>query len=127
MAFPQYLAWGDSRGVHQVGRALALPVNEDENRFLTTLAKEKQMEGAWLGARDDNFFEQWFSLDQSELHYFNWDAELLEPIDERSKQHFPVLLVSRNGKWAYEANVSGVPAGIYLPVGLNSPSALQNP
>ena len=83
-----------------------MPVNDEENQFLTRLAKEKQMEGVWLGAHNRNFFNQWFSVDGSEMHYQNWDQDLFELNDEPSQQHHPVLVVGQNGKWSCQSRFS---------------------
>ena len=60
--FSQESSWREARDhCSRLGGRLALPANESENRFLTTMAKDGQAEGVWLGASDLNF-EQWLSV-----------------------------------------------------------------
>ncbi len=107
MAFSQQTSWDDARRrCRNLGGRLALPINEQQNRFLTTLTKDHGIEGVWLGASDKNLEEQLLSVDNYPVEYTNWDDENLEEVDERSQQHYPVLLVSRDGKWAYQPNNS---------------------
>jgi hypothetical protein len=99
-------SWDKSkRACMSIGGRLALPTNDEENRFLAKMAKDAQIEGAWLGASNKNLQEQWLSLDGSDLAYANWDEALLKPVDGFSQQYYPLLLC-RDAKWAYQPNIS---------------------
>ena len=107
MAFPQVLSWEEARDrCRKLGGCLAHPIDEEENRFLTKLARDHQMEGVWIGAHNKDFFDQWFAVDGSELQYQNFDdLRFQDPVDERSRQYYPLLLVRRDGKWYYQPDV----------------------
>jgi hypothetical protein len=107
MAFGEVISWNEARSIcRRIGGRLALPVDAEENRFLTTLAQNNRIEGVWLGASDQNVAGQWLSVDRSELQYDNWEDGQPELADALSQQHYPLLLVSRDGKWSYQPNIS---------------------
>jgi hypothetical protein len=109
MVFGQVLSWKEARiRCRDLGGRLAFPINEEENRFLTTLAKGQRINEVWLGASDEHLAGQWVSVDGSEVQYQNWDPDLLEQIDGGSQQPYSLLLVSRDGKWAYQPNISAL-------------------
>ncbi len=106
--FTKVMPWEEARiRCAELGGRLALPIDEQENRFLTGLAaKHAEVVGVWLGARDRDFLYQWKSLDGSDLRYSNWDQELIEPRLDLTQQYHPLLLVGRDGKWSDEPNIS---------------------
>ncbi len=108
MVLTRVMPWEEARiRCAELGGRLALPIDEQENRFLTGLAaKHAEVVGVWLGARDRDFLYQWKSLDGSDLRYSNWDQELIEPRLDLRQQYHPLLLVGRDGKWSDEPNIS---------------------
>jgi serine/threonine protein kinase len=106
VAFTQQLTWVEARQrCTDLGGCLAFPIDEEENRFLTMMAKGARIDGVWLGAYYDDREDQWFFLDNSPAQYRNWDPNAGVPIDLRLR-YYPVLVVSRDGKWSYQPNIA---------------------
>jgi serine/threonine protein kinase len=103
--FPEKMSWHDARSrCQELGGHLAVVTNDEQNRFLTSLARERGIEMAWLGATDERVEGRWVWVDGTPMRYNSWDVELKQPNNKQGLEHYLVLLVSRRGLWSDQPN-----------------------
>ena len=110
--FPENLSWLQARmRCEAMGGHLAIVMDEDENRFLTSLVAAAGLEAAWLGATDELVEGRWVWVNGMEMKYENWDRLETQPNNgdgKRIPENYAILRVSRNGGW-WDTEVSCEP------------------
>jgi type 1 glutamine amidotransferase len=103
--FPQQLTWHEAKvRCQELGGHLVVVSSEQENRFLTSLVKERMLGGAWLGATDEQSEGRWIWVDGTPLRYSNWDIPNKQPNNKQGIEHYMVLLTRLNGTWCDQPN-----------------------
>jgi hypothetical protein len=103
--FPQELTWHEARlRCQRLGGHLAVVTSEEENRFLTSLLKERGLAEAWIGATDERVEGRWVWVDGTPMGYSNWGPQ--QPNNKQGLEHYVVLRVDVDGKWSDQPNAS---------------------
>ncbi|WP_435020889.1 family 16 glycoside hydrolase [Tundrisphaera sp. TA3] len=99
-AFPQQISWHAAQDrCRSMGGHLAIIESEEENRFVADLARNRQLDAAWLGATDEKAEGRWTWVDGSPMTYANWESSALQPNNKGGIEHYAALLCRFDGSW----------------------------
>jgi hypothetical protein len=99
--FSQQLTWHDAREkCRELGGHLVIVTSEEQNQFLTFLARQQGIEAAWLGATDEEVEGRWVWVDGTPMRYSNWSPIGNQPNNKQGIEHFAVLYLAHDGKWS---------------------------
>lgn len=107
--FTNVVSWEEAeKACREMHGRLAVIHNQNENDFITRLAKDAKIGYVWIGATDKVKEGNWQWLTGESLEYSNWrrDQVANEPNNYRGNEDYAVLNVAENGKWHDNPNRS---------------------
>ncbi|QDV70635.1 Lectin C-type domain protein [Rosistilla carotiformis] len=99
--FPDQLTWEQARErCTGLGGTLPRISNNQENDFLTNLAKKANLSGFWLDISDHQREGTWIHTDGTSVIFTNWDKKNFhQPNNAMRVEHYAVSLTKLNGLW----------------------------
>ena len=88
------------------GDISAIATSDEENWWLTTLARERGLDSLWLGVTDEKVEGTWVCVDGTPMRYSHWDVAVKQPNNKQGLEHYVVLIVARDGMWSDQPDAS---------------------
>ena len=97
--------------------------SDEENGWLTTLARERGLDSLWLGVTDEKVEGTWVCVYGTPMRYSHWDLAAKQPNNKQGLDHYVVLIVARDRTAVAvgEATLHKRPAGELVPCPTHAP------